>query len=108
MSHIADVAAGILWTLPQDRNRASRGMSQPGQRPQQRSLPRSVIPENHMKLPAIKLRIDAAQCGKTAELLDQVADGDDRSGVVHGRREVCRILIPAMSVPERRILRISF
>src|SRR5271165_1636622 len=99
MRHISNIAASLLRRLAENQDLAARRLSQPGQRPQQRGLPRSVLAEDGVEASRVKLRGDSAQRGKASKLLDDVADGDDRNcRVGHGSRAIASGLSPATSL----------
>ena len=77
MRHVADIAAGGARSFPEDRNCPARRVSESGEGPQQSRLPCPVIAEDRVEASAVKFGGHAAQRGKSPELLDDVADGDD-------------------------------
>ena len=76
MRHVPYLAASIARVLPEDRNRSLRRLGKPSKAPQQSGLPSPVVAENGMKAPGIKFGRDAAQGGKSPELLDHIPDGN--------------------------------
>src|ERR1700683_355706 len=76
MSHIANFAASLAWTLAQNRNCAPCRMSQPGQSSQKSSLPSSVVAKNYVKFTGSKFRVHSTPRGEATELLDYALGGD--------------------------------
>src|ERR1700733_2526917 len=91
MSHVSNLAAGFPRTLSQHRNFPARGFGQPGQSPQQRGLPGSVLAENRVEAAAIKLRRLPAQRAKASKLLDYILDVNDRNGRIGHRLPATKI-----------------
>src|SRR5208282_2130386 len=81
MRHITHLLANVVKLAgAKNRDLAARGLVESRQSAQQGGLAGAVVAENGVKFSAGKFRGNAAQSRKTAELLDQVRDGDDGRG----------------------------
>jgi hypothetical protein len=76
MRHVPNLAASVARALPENRNRSLRRLGKPGKAAQQSGFPCPVVAEDGVKTSRIKFGRDAAQGGKSPELLDHIPDGD--------------------------------
>ena len=85
MRHVADLLADVVkLACSKNGDLAAGRLVQSRESAQQGSLAGAIITKNGVKFTARKLRGDAAQGGKAAELFDQVRDCNDVDGDERG------------------------